>query len=126
MNSLTEYIPELYATFWSLVPPLVAIILALITKEVYSSLFIGIIIGSLLYGGLFTAHFSLETSILHVFDDGLIRVLSNPSNIGILVFLVILGTRPGALKLLVYGQPEESGQKSVHSLLPFFLECLYS
>lgn len=91
MNSLTEYIPELYATFWSLVPPLVAIILALITKEVYSSLFIGIIIGSLLYGGLFTAHFSLETSILHVFDDGLIRVLSNPSNIGILVFLVILG-----------------------------------
>ena len=39
MNELTEYIPALYATFWSLVPPLVAIILALITKEVYSSLF---------------------------------------------------------------------------------------
>ena len=52
MNELTEYIPVLYATFWSLVPPLVAIILALITKEVYSSLFIGIVIGGLFYGGL--------------------------------------------------------------------------
>ena len=83
--------PELYATFWSLVPPLVAIVLALITKEVYSSLFIGIIIGSLLYGGLFTAHFSLETSILHIFDDGLLGVLTNPANIGIIIFLVILG-----------------------------------
>ena len=51
MNELTEYIPVLYATFWSLVPPLVAIILALITKEVYSSLFIGIVIGGLFYGG---------------------------------------------------------------------------
>ena len=91
MNTITEYVPELYATFWALIPPLVAIILALITKEVYSSLFIGIIIGGLLYGGLFTAHFSLETSILHVFDDGLLGVLSNPSNIGILIFLIILG-----------------------------------
>ena len=91
MNTITEYVPELYATFWALIPPLTAIILALITKEVYSSLFIGIIIGGLLYGGLFTAHFSLETSILHVFDDGLLGVLSNPSNIGILIFLIILG-----------------------------------
>ena len=91
MNTITEYVPELYATFWALIPPLAAIILALITKEVYSSLFIGIIIGGLLYGGLFTAHFSLETSILHVFDDGLLGVLSNPSNIGILIFLIILG-----------------------------------
>lgn len=45
MNTITEYVPELYATFWALIPPLAAIILALITKEVYSSLFIGIIIG---------------------------------------------------------------------------------
>lgn len=81
MNTLTEYMPELYATFWSLIPPLVAIILALITKEVYSSLFIGIIIGSLLIWGTFTAHFSLETSILHIFDDGLLSVLSDRSNI---------------------------------------------
>ena len=91
MNELTEYIPALYATFWSLVPPLVAIILALITKEVYSSLFIGIVIGGLFYGGLFTAHFSFETSVTHIFNDGLVGVLSDPANIGILIFLVILG-----------------------------------
>lgn len=91
MNELTEYIPVLYATFWSLVPPLVAIILALITKEVYSSLFIGIVIGGLFYGGLFTAHFSFETSVTHIFNDGLVGVLSDPANIGILIFLVILG-----------------------------------
>ena len=41
----TEYVPGMYATFWSLIPPVVAIVLALITKEVYSSLFIGILIG---------------------------------------------------------------------------------
>ena len=41
-----EYVPAVYATFWALVPPIVAIVLALITKEVYSSLFIGIVIGS--------------------------------------------------------------------------------
>ena len=44
-----EYQSAVYATFWSLVPPIVAIVLALITKEVYSSLFIGIITGGLLY-----------------------------------------------------------------------------
>ena len=58
MNTITEYVPELYATFWALIPPLAAIILALITKEVYSSLFIGIIIGGLLYGGLFNIYTS--------------------------------------------------------------------
>ena len=89
MNELTEYIPALYATFWSLVPPLVAIILALITKEVYSSLFIGIVIDGLFYGGLFTAHFSFETSVTHIFNDGFVGVLSDPANIGILIFLVL-------------------------------------
>ncbi len=42
MEQMMEYVPNMYATFWALVPPLVAIILALVTKEVYSSLFIGI------------------------------------------------------------------------------------
>ena len=42
----TEYVPKMYATFWALVPPIVAIALALITKEVYSSLFIGILVGA--------------------------------------------------------------------------------
>ncbi|MEY8389904.1 Na+/H+ antiporter NhaC family protein [Lachnospiraceae bacterium 45-W7] len=81
-----EYVPAMYATFWALVPPLVAIVLALITKEVYSSLFIGILIGGLFYSG-----FTFEKTITHVFQDGIIRVLSDSYNVGILVFLVILG-----------------------------------
>lgn len=81
-----EYIPEMYATFWALIPPIVAIVLALITKEVYSSLFIGIVIG-----GLFWAGFDFEATVNHVFNDGIVGVLTDPYNMGILVFLVILG-----------------------------------
>ena len=66
----TQYVPAMYATFWALVPPLVAIILALITKEVYSSLFIGIVIAGLFYGNIFQAGFSAERSILHIFEAG--------------------------------------------------------
>lgn len=46
-----EYVPAMYATFWALIPPVVAIVLALITKEVYSSLFVGILVGGLFYSG---------------------------------------------------------------------------
>ena len=53
MEEVIQYVPNLYATFWALIPPLVAIILALITKEVYSSLFVGIVIGGLFYGNIF-------------------------------------------------------------------------
>ena len=81
-----EYVPDMYATFWSLVPPVVAIVLALITKEVYSSLFIGILIGGVFYSG-----FNFERTITHVFQDGIVGVLSDSYNVGILVFLVILG-----------------------------------
>ncbi len=87
----TQYEPAMYATFWALVPPLVAIILALITKEVYSSLFIGIVIAGLFYGNIFQAGFSAERSILHIFEDGLVGVLSDSYNVGILIFLVVLG-----------------------------------
>ena len=77
-------------TFWSLVPPIVAIALALITKEVYSSLFIGILIGGLFFaidaGSGFTGFFT------HVFNDGMIKQLSDSWNVGILMFLVVLGT----------------------------------
>lgn len=73
-------------TFWSLVPPIVAIALALVTKEVYSSLFIGIVVGGLLYSG-----FSFEGTINHVYTDGIVAVLADPYNVGILIFLVILG-----------------------------------
>ena len=75
------------SSFWALVPPIIAIALALITKEVYSSLFIGILVGALLYSG-----FNFEGTITHVFQDGIISVLSDSWNVGILIFLVILGT----------------------------------
>lgn len=75
------------ATIWSLLPPLVAITLALITKEVYSSLFAGVVVGGLLY-----SHFSFEGTITHVFNDGLVAVLSDSYNVGIIIFLVLLGT----------------------------------
>lgn len=79
-------LPSMYATFWALVPPIVAIVLALITKEVYSSLFIGILVG-----GLFYSNFSFEGTFTHIFNDGFVGVLSDSYNVGILVFLVILG-----------------------------------
>ena len=78
--------PEMYATFWALVPPIVAIGLALITKEVYSSLFVGILVGAMFYSG-----FSFEGTMLHIFQGGLIAQLSDEYNVGILIFLVILG-----------------------------------
>lgn len=78
--------PALYATFWALVPPVVAIGLALITKEVYSSLMIGVAAGALLY-----SNFSFEGTVVHMFRGGLISVLSDPYNVGIIIFLVILG-----------------------------------
>lgn len=78
---------KFYNTAWALLPPLIAIGLALLTKEVYSSLFIGIIVGGLLF-----ANFSLEGTLLHVFNDGIANVLADSYNVGILVFLVILGT----------------------------------
>lgn len=73
-------------SFWALVPPLIAIVLALVTKEVYSSLFIGILAGSLFYSG-----FNFEGTITHIWQDGIITSLADSYNVGILVFLVILG-----------------------------------
>ena len=81
-----EYVSPFHATAFSLLPPVIAIGLALITKEVYSSLFIGILTGGLLYSG-----FQFEGTVLHVFQDGVVSVLSNSYNVGILIFLVILG-----------------------------------
>ena len=81
---------------WSLLPAVIAISLALITKEVYSSLFAGILSGALLYSG-----YSFEGTINHIFIDGMVGtyeedytvsgVLTDPYNMGILIFLVILG-----------------------------------
>ena len=67
----------MYATFWSLVPPVIAIVLALITREVYSSLFVGI-----LFGGLFYSGFSFVGTFEHVLNDGFITCLSDSYNVG--------------------------------------------
>ena len=56
-------------TFWALVPPIVAIGLALVTKEVYSSLFVGIIVGGLLYAG-----FNFQDMVVHVYSEGIVSV----------------------------------------------------
>jgi len=74
-------------SFFALTPPIIAIALALITKEVYSSLFIGIVSGALLVSG-----YSVTGTLNTIFTDGIISCLSDSWNVGILVFLVILGT----------------------------------
>ena len=76
----------MFGTFWALVPALIAIILALITKEVYSSLFLGIVIGALFY-----SNFNIAGTVAHMIDDGFLSVLSDKYNVGILLFLVMLG-----------------------------------
>ncbi len=75
-----------YQTFWSLLPAIIAIALALVTKEVYISLFLGIVVGGLLY-----SDFRFEGTLTHIFNDGVAASLSDSYNVGILVFLVILG-----------------------------------
>ena len=84
-------LPTLYGTFWSLIPPIVAIGLALITKEVYSSLFIGIVIGGILYSIGSSDYNLFEGTVRHVLYDGIIANLADSNNVGILVFLVMLG-----------------------------------
>ena len=75
-----------FGSWWAILPPLIAIFLALVTKEVYSSLFIGIVAGGLLYSG-----FSFEGTITHVMSDGFVKSIADTYNIGILLFLVLLG-----------------------------------
>lgn len=82
-------ITEDKGTLWSLFPPVIAIGLALITKEVYSSLFVGILSGGIIYAAASGTGF--EGTFKAVVQDGLITNLSNAYNVGILVFLVVLG-----------------------------------
>lgn len=77
-------VSSFHATFWALVPPVVAIGLALITKEVYSSLFIGIVLG-----GLLSANFAPVAALDNIINEGLISAISGTA--GIFLFLVILG-----------------------------------
>ena len=81
-----ETVSRFYQTIWSLLPPVIAIGLALITKEVYSSLFVGVIVGGLLY-----SDFNFEGTLTHAFNEGIVASLADSYKVGILVFLVILG-----------------------------------
>ena len=81
-----DYVPALYATAWAALPPLIAIVLALVTKEVYSSLFLGVLTGAVLYAGA-----DFDGIVNHILQDGLIASLSDSWNVGILIFLVVLG-----------------------------------
>ena len=84
-NPVSEDSPSrMFSTFWALIPPIVAIALALITKEVYSSLFIGVVLG-----GLMASNFSFAGTVDAVVNDGLIASVADSA--GIFVFLVILG-----------------------------------
>ena len=74
-------------TIWALTPPIIAISLALITKEVYSSLFLGMLTGAMLH-----ADFEPVAGLYQLFPEGIMTVLADKWNVGILVFLVILGT----------------------------------
>ena len=87
-----EFVPILFKTVFALVPPLVAIIMALITKEVYSSLFFGIVTGGILYSLQASAPYVQPVGALKaVFDGGIVECLTDPDKVGVLVFLVFLG-----------------------------------
>ena len=78
--------PGMYGTFWALIPPVVAIVLALITKEAYSSLFVGILVGALFY-----TDFAPVATLDTILNDGFIAALADSWNAGIFFFLVLLG-----------------------------------
>ena len=86
VEQVRKDVTPFYASIWSILPPVIAIVLALITKEVYSSLFIGILSGALLY-----ANFNFEGTLMHALEDGFVASLSDSYNVGILIFLVLLG-----------------------------------
>ena len=79
-----EAVNSMYGTFWALVPPIIAITLALITKEAYSSLFIGVLVGA-----LFSCDFAPVATLDMIINDGLVAAIAD--NAGIFLFLVLLG-----------------------------------
>ena len=87
-GEIVEAATPFAGTFWSLLPPIVAIVLALISKEVYSSLFLGCLVGALLYTGF--APWDTAVALVGA-DYGIVSVLADSYNMGIIVFLVVLG-----------------------------------
>ncbi|MDR2457328.1 MAG: Na+/H+ antiporter NhaC family protein [Clostridiales Family XIII bacterium] len=103
-GEVASYAPPLYGTFWSLVPPIVAIILALVTKEVFSSLFLGILIGGVFWAAgpnpavydeageaVWESSNIFTGTINHIVRDGFLTTLTDGWNIGIVIFLCVLG-----------------------------------
>ena len=86
MQTAVETASYFHGTFWALIPPIVAIIAALINKGAYSSLFIGVLVGA-----LFVGQGSFSGFLDAVFKDGIVKQVSDPWNVGILFFLVMLG-----------------------------------
>ena len=122
-----EYVPKLFGSWLSLLPPIIAIALALITKEVYSSLFIGVVSGAILWsiGG------QGFTGILeHVMNDGIVGNLADSYNMGIIVFLVLLGwlvammNRTGASGAFGKWAEDKIKTKQGASLATIALGCL--
>ena len=110
-GEMVEAATPFAGTFWSLLPPIVAIVLALISKEVYSSLFLGCLVGALLY----TQFSPWDTAVALVGDDyGIISVLADNSNMGIIVFLVVLGIMVDLMNK--GGGSEAFGRWATHSV----------
>ena len=110
-GEMVEAATPFAGTFWSLLPPIVAIVLALISKEVYSSLFLGCLVGALLY----TQFSPWDTAVAVVGDDyGIISVLADNSNMGIIVFLVVLGIMVDLMNK--GGGSEAFGRWATHSV----------
>ena len=102
------YTCAVYSTFFSLLPPVIAIVLALNTKEVYTSLLVGIASGALLY-----ANGNLELALNTLFfneDGGMITKLSDSGNVGILAFLVMLGILVALMNRRAAQQPSAAGR----------------
>lgn len=124
-DSEGEAVSTMYGTFWALIPPIVAIVLALITKEAYSSLFIGILVGALLHCG-FAPVATLDTML----DAGFVTAISD--NAGIFLFLVLLGIIVALVNAsggsAAFGRWAEKNIKTrVGAMLaPSFWVCLYS
>ena len=110
-GEMVEAATPFAGTFWSLLPPIVAIVLALISKEVYSSLFLGCLVGALLY----TQFSPWDTAVALVGADyGIISVLADNSNMGIIVFLVVLGIMVDLMNK--GGGSEAFGRWATHSV----------
>ncbi len=86
-----EYVSFFGNTFWAVVPPVIAIVLSLVTKEVYSSLFLGILVGAGFWAVDATGTFHFTNFINHAFIDGFVGSLADSYNMGIIIFLVLLG-----------------------------------